>query len=41
MYIFFGFDRNRDVHDPRMNEPKTKQEKMQEFAEELLRSNGK
>ncbi|XP_078332261.1 epidermal growth factor receptor kinase substrate 8-like isoform X2 [Crassostrea virginica] len=34
-------NRNRDVHDPRMNEPKTKQEKMQEFAEELLRSNGK
>nr|XP_034305459.1 epidermal growth factor receptor kinase substrate 8 isoform X1 [Crassostrea gigas]XP_034305504.1 epidermal growth factor receptor kinase substrate 8 isoform X1 [Crassostrea gigas] len=33
--------KNREVHEPRMPEPRTKQDKMLDFVQETLRANGK
>lgn len=37
----FELIRNREVHEPRMPEPRTKQDKMLDFVQETLRANGK
>lgn len=36
-----NYARNREVHEPRMPEPRTKQDKMLDFVQETLRANGK
>lgn len=36
-----NYARNREVHEPRMPEPRTKQDKIMDFVQETLRANGR